>query len=97
MGKFPVWWRVRDKGSCKNTFVIGSTLTPPARRKPPRLGEGAVAGGSGRPPFPACSIRREPDHFYSGPPIPGGPRIKFEPTKGLCKSKCLFAVRRRRN
>src|SRR6266566_4335849 len=34
--------------------------------------------------IPACSIRREPDHFYSEPPIPGGPRIKFEPTHVGC-------------
>src|SRR6266478_4750386 len=47
-------------------------------------GDGNLAGGSGRLPFPLVASGVSRITSIPEPPIPGGPRIKFEPTHVGC-------------
>src|SRR6266478_4347789 len=47
-------------------------------------GDGNLAGGSGRLPFPLVASGVSRITSIPEPPIPGGPRIKFEPTNVGC-------------
>ena len=47
-------------------------------------GDGTLAGGSGRLPFPLVASGVSRITSLPEPPIPGGPRIKFEPTHVGC-------------
>src|SRR5438046_222688 len=63
-------------------------------------GDGTLAGGSGRLPFRLVASGVSRITSIPEPPIPGGPRIKFEPTHVGCYGLIGGVVRvthRRRN
>src|SRR6266566_9137987 len=78
-------------GWCKD---LKSTLSPLARsagfpacgfgHANRAAGDGTLAGGSGRLPFPLVASGASRITSIPEPPIPGGPRIKFEPTHVGC-------------